>query len=141
MATIYASVKGIQLLRESIGGGTAQGLALVQFTMPAYAASSDNGKLGAGGYDRGVATTDTLATMIQKQRRDGKTVTLQDAVTGVAATIEPGRHGATEFWAATFAVSSGSLTFNVTDATPTEIDAASGVSDKPITIAVAYRLT
>lgn len=141
MATIYASVKGISLLRESIGGGTAQGVALITFTMPAYAASSDAASLGAGGYDRGTATTDTLATMIQKQRRDGKTVTLQNATNGVAMCVEPGKHGATEFWASTFAVSSGSLTFEVSNSAATEIDAASGVVDKPITVAVAYRLT
>lgn len=138
MATIYGAIQGIQLLRESVGGGTATGVALVSFTMPAYTASSDNGKLGAGGYDRGEATTATLAAMIQTQRRDGKTVTLSNATNGVAATAEPGKHGSTEFWAGSWAVSSGSLTFNVTDVAASEIDAASGISDKPILAAVFY---
>jgi len=141
MATIYGHIKGIQLLRESVGGGTEQGFALVTFTLPAYTAASDTGSLGAGGYDRGVATTDSLATMIQKQRRDGKTVTLQNVNNGLCVVVEPGKHGATEFWTDTHAVSSGSITFELCDNAGSEINATSGVSDKAITLGVAYRLS
>lgn len=137
MSTIYGSILGIKLASESVGGGTAS-VAEVTFEMPAYA-TTDNGKLGAGGYDRGVATTDTLATMIQKQRRDGKTVTLLPVAAGGGAVLaESGKQGATSFYAGTWAVTSGSLTFNVTDVAGTELDAASGVSDRPIRVLVSY---
>ena len=138
MATIYGEVKGIVLLSENINGTTGN-VALVSFEMPAYEDSADSGKLGAGGYDRGVATTDTLATMIQKQRRDGKTVTLPATTAGGGAILcNTGSQGGVEFFAGTFAVTSGSLTFNLTNSAGTEIDAASGVRDRPISILVAY---
>lgn len=135
MATIYGSILGVSLLREPVSGGI-RNLALVSFTMPAYSASSDSGSLGAGGYLYGISNSATLAAIIQNVRRDGKTVTLRQG-----CTAESGKHGSTEFYAATFAESSGSLTFNVANAAGTEIDAASGVSDRPITVCVAYDLS
>ncbi len=105
--------------------------------MPAYTASSDSGSLGAGGKDRGTATTDTLATMISKQRRDGKTVTLKSAML-----CRPGRQSTTRYYTGALTVSSGSLTFNVTQVDEsTEIDALSGVRDEPIAILVRYALS
>lgn len=138
MATIYGAVLGIKVEQEAVSGGTG-GVAFVTFTLPAYATSTDTGKLGAGGYDHGVATTDTLATMIQKRRRDGKTVTL--APSYAATMVETGLQGSTQFYVATFTTSSGSLTFKVVDIADSGIDAASGISDRPVTIAVQYRLS
>lgn len=135
MATIYGSILGVSLLREPASGGL-RNVALVSFEMPAYTAASDNGQLGGGGYLYGVANTASLATIIQNVRRDGKTVTLRQGVTA-----ESGKHSTTEFYAATFAESSGNLTFNVANAAGTEINAASGVSDRPIQILVAYDLS
>jgi hypothetical protein len=138
MATIYGSIMGIKLLSEPVGGGV-RSIAEVTVEMPAYSASSDNGQLGAGGFDRGAATTDSLATMIAKQRRDGKTVTLPTVTSGGGAILaESGKHGSTEFFAGTFAVSGGNLTFNVTNSGGTEIDAASGISDRPLRVLVPY---
>jgi hypothetical protein len=143
MATIYGSIKGITLHRENPGGGTGR-VAFVSFELPAYTASSDNGQLGAGGFDRGAATTATLAAMIQTQRRDGKTVTLGNPGSGsnqaLPTCVESGAQGATQFYAAGFAYSSGSVTFNLSNSSGTEIDAASGVTDRPIVIAVPYTL-
>lgn len=142
MATISANIRGINWLRESVGGGTAAALALITFTMPAYTASSDNGQMGGSGTKiNGVATSDTLETILAGTRRDGKTVTLQATTSGLGVTVEPGRHSTTEYWCGTLAVSSGSITFNLINSGTTEIDAASGVTDKPITILVAVRLT
>lgn len=141
MATIYGQIKGVKFLRETSGGGTSVGFAVVTFTMPVYTASTDNGQLGGGGYDRDVATTDTLQTILQKQRRDGKTVTLQNSTNGAATLLSAGAQGATEYFAGSYAVSGGNLTFNVTNSAGTEIDAASGVSDRPIVVGVSYTLT
>lgn len=142
MATRYASVRGIRFMRESIGSGTGTGFAVVTFEMPdAYTASADNGQLGGGGFDRGAATTDSLQTIISKQRRDGKTVTLQNATVGLATTLQPGKQGATEFWAGTFAISSGNITFNLCNSAGTEIDAASGVTARCIALGVSYTLS
>jgi hypothetical protein len=90
MAVRAANVKGIKFLDEPNGNG---GVALITFDIAgvAYTAAADTVKLGSGGYDSGVASTDTLAVMISKRRRDGKTVTL----TGVCAGgVAPGRQAA-----------------------------------------------
>jgi hypothetical protein len=138
MATIYGSITGIKLLSEPVCGGV-RSVAEVTFELPAYIAASDNGQLGGGGFDRGVATTDSLATMISKQRRDGKTVTLPAATAGGGAILaESGKHGSTDFFAGTLAVSGSNITFNVTDSSGTEIDAASGITDRQLRVMVAY---
>lgn len=135
MATQYGAIVGVTFLREAPSSGIG-GTALVSFTMPAYTASSDNGQLGGGGSVDGVANTATLATILQNKRRDGKTVTLRGAMRA-----ESGLQGTTNFFAGTFAVSAGNITFNVENQTGTEIDAASGVSDRPIQVEVSYELS
>jgi hypothetical protein len=139
MATIQGEVVGIFLEAEAlanVSGSHEFAWAYVAFEMPAYTASSDDGKLGGGGKDRGATTTDTLATMIQKQRRDGKTVTLKSAMLA-----RPGRQSATRFYTGALTVNTGNLTFNITQVDEsTEIDAASGVRDEPIGILVRYKL-
>lgn len=140
MATKYGNVKGIALIAEAldnVAGVDSFARADVSFEMPAYTAASDSGQLGGGGTDRGASTTDTLATMIQNQRRDGKTVTIKSA-----QLARPGKQGSTYFYTSAPSVSTGNLTFNVTsnDET-TEIDAASGVTDEPITFDVRYTLS
>lgn len=142
MATIYGAILGIKLLSESVEGGTGS-VAEVTFELPAYTASADNGQLGGGGYDRGAANTASLATMIQNQRRDGKTVTLGNpAATTVSAGLcaESGKQGATEFWAGTFTISAGNLLFNVANTSGTEVDAAAGIYDRPLKVLVSYRV-
>lgn len=143
MATIYGAVRGIKVIQEPVSGGT-QGAVLVSFTMPAYTASTDNGQLGGGGSNNGVTTTNTLVQMIQAARRDGKTVTLGlPAATNVNAAMmtQSGLQGSTTYYLGTFAISSGNLTFNIANSSGTEIDAASGVEDRPFQIVVAISLT
>ena len=141
MATIYAEIVGIKLIREAPSGGPGR-VAFVHFELPAYAASTDSGKLGAGGYDRGTATTATLAAMIQTQRRDGLTVTLgmpgSGSNTSLPTTVGAGSDGTSDFYPAGFAYSSGSVTFNLSNSSGTEVDAASGVRSRPCVIAVPY---
>jgi hypothetical protein len=143
MATIYGAVRGIKVIQEPVSGGT-QGAALVSFTIGAYTAASDNGQLGGGGSNNGVSTTNTLAQMIQAARRDGKTVTLGlPAATNVNAAmmVQSGLHGSTTYYLGGFAISSGNLTFNIANSSGTEIDAASGVEDRPFQIVVAISLS
>ena len=123
MATIAGSVRGIVLLNEELNGDDGYG-ALVYFTMGAYTAASDNGQLT------------NIATAIQNTRRDGKTVTLVDA-----CHARRGAQSTTEFETRTWAVSSGSLTFNVTNTSGSEVDAASGVTTRPLCAYVAYTLS
>jgi hypothetical protein len=82
MAVRQANIKGIKFLEEPTGADKG-GVALITFDMinTVYTAAADTIALGGGGQDAGVTSTDTLAVMISKRRRDGKTITL----TGVAA--------------------------------------------------------
>jgi nitrogen-specific signal transduction histidine kinase len=139
MATQFAQVDSIKLEAEALAVNSAKqefAYAEVAFEMPAYTASSDSGQLGGGGSDRGVSTSDTLATMIQKTRRDGKTVTVKSAMLA-----RPGKQGATAYYVGTIAVSGGNVTFEIKQVDEsTEIDAANGVHDQPIVMLVRYSL-
>jgi hypothetical protein len=52
-------------------------------------------------------------------------------------------HGAnaTKYYASSLTVSSGSLTFNLTNVSGSEIDAGSGVHDRAIQVAVRYSIS
>lgn len=143
MATIYGDIQGIKWLEESVGEpGTA--VAKITFVLGAYTAASDNGQLGgnASAKRNGVSTgTDTLATILQKDRRDGKTVALSTISTSVAICDEPGKQATTKFYINTPAVSGGNMTFNVSDVSGSEIDAASGIQDRPVSILVLCLLS
>lgn len=141
MATIYGNIDGIMLEEEAlavVSGVQVFAWALVSFELGAYSQAADSVQLGAGGTDRGVSTTDSLATMIQKQRHDGKTVTLKSAMLA-----RPGLQGTTNFYSGAWTVSGG----NLTNAGPTsndestKIDAAAGIHDRPMQILVRYSLT
>jgi hypothetical protein len=136
MATVYGAVLGVKIMSENFAGGTG-GVAEVTFTLPAFLTASDTGKLGAGGYDHGIATTDTLATMISKRRRDGKTVTI--APSYAACNAESGLSGTTEVYTSTFTTSSGSLTFKCVDVADSGINAT--ILERPARIMVHYRLS
>jgi len=120
MATIAGTVKGINLLKESFAGEKIA-VALVSFTLGAYTAASDNGQLTA------------ISTAIANQRRDGKTITLKGA-----CMAGRGLQGTTEYETGTWAVSGSDLTFNLNNTSAAETDAASGVSDRPLLVAISY---
>lgn len=120
MATKTGTVKGIMLLKEDPSQDDIK-LAFVTFTMPAYTAASDNGQLTA------------IGTAIATQRRDGKTVTLL-----AGAPAGRGLQAGTKFQTGTWAVSSDDMTFNLNDTSGSEVDAASGVSDRPLAVVIAY---
>jgi len=133
MAVIQGAIVGVTFNDAHLGG---RGVASVRFTMPAYTAASDTGKLGSGGYLFGAANTATLEAIFATVRRDGKTVNLTSAMQG-----ETGRHGSTEFYADTAAISTDDVTFELANVGSTEIDAASGVTDRPCEILVSYDLS
>lgn len=139
MATRAANVKGIKFLEEPRGSEKG-GVALVTFDLlgVAFTGGSDTISIGGAGYDRGTSTSDTLATMIQKQRRDGKTVTL----TGVAgASVAPGLQGSTALYVQSAAVSGGNITSAVLKtaaSSGSDVSATSAGWDQPAAIAVTY---
>jgi hypothetical protein len=145
MATKYAVLRGIQLTEMNFTGTGTRGLALCTFDTPAYTATTDADAMTfSGERDTGTDGSPTLATAIQNQIRDGKTVTLRGAICA-----HPGRSSAgVAFYAATLTtnpsygctVSAGNLLASLcsaafVDQTTATSDAAGG---HPITLAVAF---
>lgn len=122
MAVVAGTIKGIQLLHEP-HGASGRHAALVSVTFPAYTASADTVSVAAVG------------AAIAARRRDGRTVTLKD-VTEAGA----GKQGSTEFFMDTLAVSTDAITGELSATDGTEIDAASGVTDRPCSFIVSYLL-
>lgn len=112
MAVRAANIKGIKFLEEPMGADKS-GIALVTFDLSAaYTASTDSVKIGSGGTDGGATNTSTLAAVIQKRRRDGKTVTLHGATSG-----PPGANSeAASIYARDAAVSTADVTLDLDDA-------------------------
>ncbi len=121
MAVIEGVIKGIALLNEP-HSGTGRHAALVSVEWPAYS-TADTGNVAAVG------------AAIAARRRDGKTVTLKD-VTEAGA----GKQGSTEFYMDTLAVSSDAITCELSNIDGTEINAASGVVERPCQMIVSYKL-
>lgn len=124
MGAIAGTIVGVSMLRDPHSGTTGRHLAEVYVTYPAYTASSDT------------TTVAAVGAAIAARRRDGKTVTLKTVCEGQA-----GKHGATEFFNDTLAVSTDAITGELSDTAGTEIDAASGVTQLPCSFIVAYSLT
>ncbi len=122
MAVVVGTVTGIKLLREPDGGILGRHNAEVFFTLAAYEDSADTFSIAAVG------------AAIAAHRRDGKTVTLKSACEGQA-----GLHGGVVFYADTLAISTDAITGEIANDSGTELDAASGVSDRPMSLIVAYK--
>lgn len=107
MAAKAANVKGIQF-HDGPAGSNNGGVAWVSFDLLATASTggTDTVSLGGAGYDNGTATTDSLATILQKRRRDGKTLTL----TAVGAQLEPGLQAGVKLCPQAGTIGSGSIT-------------------------------
>ena len=92
MATRTGNVKSIKFIEEPLGSDKG-GVALVTFDLlnTVFTGGADTITLGGAGTDGGVATTSTLAVLMQNRRRDGRTVT----ITGVSvASVFPGSQAA-----------------------------------------------
>lgn len=122
MATIEGVIKGIVLLDPH--SGTGRHAAIVSVEWPAYTASSDTGNVAAVG------------AAIAARRRDGKTVLLKDV-----SEFGAGKQGATEFYMDTLAVSTDAITCELSNIDGTEINAASGVVERPCQMLVSYKLS
>jgi hypothetical protein len=143
MASIFGDIQGIKWLTEA-NGEPGQALVEIAFTLGAYTASSDTGQLGGTGTKRSgvsVAAGTTLEQILAADRRDGKTVTLSAISTAVAVLRECGKQGSTSFYLKSPTVSSNNLTFEPANSAGTEIDAASGISDRPMSIVVGVALS
>ncbi len=123
MAVVVGTIKGIQLLKEPHSGSTGRHLAEVYVTMAIYEDSADTFSVAAVG------------AAIAARRRDGKTVTLKDVTEG-----NSGAHGTTEYFLDTLAVSSDAITGELASVSGTELDAASGMTDRPGSFIVSYLL-
>jgi len=138
MATKYGLLRGINFERGEIQPNAAWKSALIMFDMPAYTAASDSGQLGGGGTDRNVSTTLTLAQIIQNTRRNGTTVTLQNATCASPGQGLNASSVETAMYVSQPTISAGNLTFNVTSSDlSTEIDAPTG-TDSPIAVMVFF---
>lgn len=143
MTVRNANTKGIKFL-ESPRGGEKGGVALVTFDVHGgtFTSGSDTITMGgSGSYENNVSTSNSLATMIQNRRRDGKTVTL----TGVCAGgVAPGLQAGVDLHIQAAAVSSGniiSMTLNTAPTGGSGVSATSAAWDAPAAIAVTYVLT
>jgi hypothetical protein len=123
MAVVVGTIRGIQLTQEPFGGATGRHCAQVFVSMAVYEDSADTFSVAAVG------------AAIAARRRDGKTVTLKDVMEG-----NSGRHGTTEYFYDTLAVSSDAITGELGSVSGTELDAASGVTDRPGSFYVSYLL-
>jgi hypothetical protein len=147
MATKYAKVNGVKFDDGPLGPANG-GVAVVTFdTAQVYTGGTDTVSLGGGGYDGQVATTATLAGIMQTRRRDGKTV----AITGVSATptFAPGLQLAATNGPAIFATGAatagGNVTLNlystITGTGGANITTAATSLDRDVQILVSYTAT
>ena len=145
MATRNANILGVKF-DDYYRGGAYGGVATVDFDLlsAAFTGGTDTIQLGGAGYVNGVANTDTLAVILSKQRRDGKTVTLTGVAPGGAGSQAAATNGPNLFVQAA-ALSAGnviSATLNTT--TPTggsAVTAAASSWELPASLAVAYILS
>lgn len=144
MASKYGDIQGIKWLYEDPSGS---GLALVQiaFTMPAFTATTDTGSLGGNSSAGSLhgAANDTLETILQNDRRDGKVVDIfpDSTATALALNAGAGLQAGARAYVSTIAESSGNLTFQLANATGVATSFAAGVSDAPIQIVLSVTLT
>jgi hypothetical protein len=91
MSAKAGNVKGIQWYDGPYGSNNG-GVAWVSFDLinTASTGGTDTVTLGGTGYDDGVATTSTLAVIMQNRRRDGKTVTLTSVGAAIAQGLQAG---------------------------------------------------
>lgn len=122
MANVDATVNGLQLLRENGAGGVTC-LALFSCTYGAYTSGDTARILNVG-------------TVIQAERRDGKTITIRNS--RIACLAETGLSGSTQVYAGTFAVSGSNITHKLENAAGSDTTFASGNPDRPIMVCVSY---
>jgi hypothetical protein len=154
MTTEYADILDIKHEMVSPGllnanaPGPGIGIALISFTVDSTVTSGDTIKLGdaTNGVRNGVTVAQTLATMIQNSRRDGRTVTLGTAAAsdGIAVLLQPGNDGANDRYAKTIATSdtNTNITLILCDSSGSNQGTASGgMTTRPMMLFVSYTLS
>jgi hypothetical protein len=145
MATKSANVKGIKFMEEPVGADKG-GVAMVTYDLTGgtvYTGGADTLQLGGGGFENGVATIATLATMIQNRRRDGKTITVYAAAPGPVPGLQPAATNGPTLYAQTVASSAGNVTLNLFSA-PTSGSAITTTAaswDRAASVVVYYTAT
>jgi len=114
MATKYANIKGIAEVDDPTGTGLGFCYRVTFDCVggTVYTGGSDTLSLGGGGTDQGVTTSATLATLIQNRRRDNKTVTIQQAMSGPAGGQAAATNGPL-IYTQSNTVSAGNVTCNL----------------------------
>jgi hypothetical protein len=138
MAAKTGNIKGIQFFDGPYGSGNG-GVAWVSFDLLATGSTggTDTITLGGGGYDDGVATTSTLAVVMQNRRRDGKTITL----TAVGGAIANGLQAGTVLSPQAGSVSTGNITGITLNSAATGGSSATSTTagwDRAAMVAVSY---
>ncbi len=148
MATKTGNVKGIKFVEEPLGANRA-GMALISFDVvggAVYTGGADTLQLGSAStstaYENGVLSVPalTVATMLQNRRRDGRTVTLTQAMGGPAPGAQAAATNGPLIAAQTVAISAGNITMNLFSA-PTAgsaITTTAAAWDRPCTVMVQY---
>jgi hypothetical protein len=148
MATKTGNVKGVRFLEEPLGANRA-GIALISFDIvggAVYTGGADTLQLGSAStstaYENGVLSVPalTVATMLQNRRRDGRTVTLVQAMGGPAPGAQAAATNGPLIAAQSVAISSGNVTMNLFSA-PTggsAITTTAAAWDRACTVMVEY---
>ena len=122
MSAVAGTIVGIQLLKEPYDGDSGRGVAEVFVEYGAYEDGGDT------------STVAGVGAAIAAMRRDGKTITLKSVCEG-----QCGLQGGVEFFNDTLTVSTDAINGELSDTDGTEIDAASGVHQRPCSFIVAYK--
>jgi hypothetical protein len=148
LATKTGNVKGIKFVEEPLGANRA-GMALISFDIvggAVYTGGSDTLQLGSAStstaYENGVLSVPalTVATMLQNRRRDGRTVTLTQAMGGPAPGAQAAATNGPLIAVQSAAISSGNVTCNLFSA-PTggsAITTTTAAWDRAATVMVQY---
>lgn len=148
MATKFGNVKGIKFVEEPRGANRA-GVAIISFDITGgavYTGGADTLQLGSASgsqaYENGVLSTValTVATMLQNRRRDGRTVTLTQAMGGPAPGNQAAATNGPLIAAQSVAISSGNVTLNLFSAATggSAITTTAAAWDIPATVMVQY---
>jgi hypothetical protein len=124
MGAVAGTIRGLVLSGEPFAGATSRHRAEVFVTYPAYTASGDT------------TTVAAVGAAIAASRRDNKTVTLVGVCDG-----QSGLQGGVEFYNDTLTVSTDAINGELSDIAGTEINAASGVTQRACSFVVSYDLS
>lgn len=152
MAVKFGNVKSIKFIEEPLGeGNNRAGVAVVTFDLVAstvYTGGADTLQLGSASasqaYENGAlsAAALPLSTMFQNRRRDGRTVTLLQAMGGWGGAQASATNGPDVF-AQSAAITAGNLSVNLFSAATagSAITTTTSQWDRAASVLVLYKAT